>query len=137
MSARGFALTGMIAVADALPRAALKQDEAHDVLALFRLVGVDGDRRHLPGVVENRIARRGPALVLGPTAAQTALDVIKCRRKGALGIPNGGEGQGVAGVSPRPVERAVSPARQGQRRFEVVALARPADDAGKSLLGVY
>ena len=40
----------------ASPAAAQKQDEAHDVFVLLRLVGVDRDRGDLPVVVKNRIA---------------------------------------------------------------------------------
>jgi hypothetical protein len=45
-----------------LPAAAQKQDEAHDVFVLLRLVGVNRDRGNLPVVVKNSIARGGPAL---------------------------------------------------------------------------
>src|SRR5258708_4932743 len=120
-----------------LPAAAQKQDEAHDVFVLLRLVGVNRDRGHLPGVVKNRIARGGPALVLGPAATQAPLHFVKGRCKGAFGLAGGFEREGVAGVSSRSVERTVSPAGQRKRCFPEIALARLPDDAGKPLFGVY
>src|SRR5258708_36335240 len=120
-----------------LPAAAQKQDEAHDVFVLLRLVGVDRDRGNLPGVVKNRIARGGPALVLGPAAAQATLDVVKRRCKGAFGGAGGFEREGVAGIGSRSVERTVSPAGQRKRCFQEIALTRLPDDGGKPLFGVY
>src|SRR5215470_3820408 len=91
-------------VACALAAAAQKQDEAHDVFALLRLIGVNRDRGHLPIVVNNGIAWRGSALVLGPAAAQALLDFLKRRGKAALGLTGGRERKGVAGISSPPVE---------------------------------
>src|SRR5229473_2612106 len=98
-----------------LPAAAQKQDEAHDVFVLLRLVGVDRDRGNLPVVVQNRIAWGGPAFVLGPAATQAFLDVVKRRCKGAFGLTGGRERTGVADIGSRSVERTVSPAGQRKR----------------------
>src|SRR5215467_6047651 len=120
-----------------LPAIAQKQDEAHDVFVLLRPVGINRNRRHLSVVVKDRIAGGGPALALGPAAAQARLDFLEGRGKGPLGLTDGRERKGVAGIRSPSVERTVSPARQRKLGFEEIALPRLPDDSGKPLFGVY
>src|SRR5712692_762827 len=89
-----------------------KQDKAHNMLALLRQVGVDGDRGQLPFVVQHDISGRGSTFILGPVAAKTRLDFIENPPMRSVALICGFEPLRIASVSPRSIERAVSPTGQ-------------------------
>src|SRR5713101_2115166 len=93
-----------------LPAAAQKQDEAHDVFVLFRLVGVNRDRRNLPVVVQYDISGRGSTWILGPAAAKAKFDFLENLPMRSVALVCGFEPLRIASVGPRSVERTVPPA---------------------------
>src|SRR5215470_19282755 len=111
--------------------ASQEENQAHDVFALLRQVGVDGDRRGVPFVVQHDISGRGSTLNLGPAAAKTGFDFVENLPMRDVALICGLEPLRIASVSPRSIERTVSPTAQGDFRIQEVALARSSNDAGK------
>src|SRR5467141_2342236 len=99
-------------VACALPAAAQKQDDAHDVFVLLRQVGVDGDRGQLLFVVQHDISGRGSTWILGPAAAKAKSDFLENLPMCSVALVCGFEPQRIASVGPRSIERTVPPAGQ-------------------------
>src|SRR5215467_5834282 len=111
--------------------ASQEQNQAHNMFALVRQVGVDGDRGRVLFVVQHDISGRGPTFDLGPAAAKTGFDFVENLPVRGNTLICGLEPLRIASVSPRSVERTVSPTGKTNFRIQKVASARSSNDADK------